>query len=43
MLNIRYVHELVTLGLTLGMTLEEDMYRAAIVATVAATLHEPKG
>jgi DNA-directed RNA polymerase alpha subunit len=35
--------KLATLGLTLGVTLEEDMYRAAIVATVAATLHEPKG
>ena len=30
--------KLATLGLTLGMTLEEDAYRAAVVATVAASI-----
>jgi len=35
--------KLVTLGLTLGMALEEDAYRAAIVATVAATIQATAG
>ena len=30
--------KLATLGLTLGMTLEDDAYRAAVVATVAANI-----
>jgi DNA-directed RNA polymerase alpha subunit len=35
--------KLATLGLTLAMTLEEDSYRAAIVAAVAATIVTAKG
>jgi DNA-directed RNA polymerase alpha subunit len=35
--------KLATLGLTLGMTLDNDSYRAAIVAAVAANLDAPKG
>jgi DNA-directed RNA polymerase alpha subunit len=35
--------KLATLGLTLAMTLEEDSYRAAIVAAVAATIVAVKG
>ena len=35
--------KLVTLGLTLGMALEEDAYRAAVVAAVAATIAAAKG
>jgi DNA-directed RNA polymerase alpha subunit len=35
--------KLATLGLTLAMTLEEDSYRAAIVAAVAATIVAAKG
>ena len=35
--------KLAMLGLKLGMTLEEDSYRAAIVATVAATIAATKG
>jgi len=35
--------KLATLGLTLGMTLEEDSYRAAVVATVAANLRTRRG
>lgn len=31
-----------TLGLTLGMTLEDDAYRAAVVATVAANIQVAK-
>ena len=34
--------KLATLGLTLGMTLEEDTYRGAVVATVAATIAAAK-
>ena len=34
--------KLATLGLTLGMTLEEDTYRGAVVATVAANLAAAK-
>jgi len=34
---------LATLGLTLGMTLEDDAYRAAVVATVAASIRAAKG
>ena len=30
--------KLATLGLTLGMTLDEDSYSAAVVATVAASI-----
>jgi len=35
--------KLATLGLTLGMTLDDDSYRAAIVAAVAANLGATKG
>ena len=31
-----------TLGLTLGMTLEDDAYRAAVGATVAERIHATK-
>jgi DNA-directed RNA polymerase alpha subunit len=34
--------KLAALGLTLGMTLEDDSYRAAVVATVAANLRTRK-
>jgi len=34
--------KLANLRLTLGMTLEDDSYRAAIVATVAATIEAAK-
>jgi DNA-directed RNA polymerase alpha subunit len=34
---------LATLGLTLGMPLEEDTYRAAVVAAVAASIEAPRG
>jgi hypothetical protein len=41
--SLREVKEkLATLGLTLGMTLDDDSYRGAIVATVAATLRATK-
>jgi DNA-directed RNA polymerase alpha subunit len=37
--SLREVHEkLAMLGVTLGMTLEDDAYRAAVVATVAASI-----
>ncbi len=35
--------QLATLGLTSGMTLDDDSYRAAVVAAVAATLVAAKG
>ena len=35
--------KLATLGLTLGMTLEDDAYRAAVVATVAAHIEATRG
>jgi DNA-directed RNA polymerase alpha subunit len=35
--------KLAILGLTLGMTLEDDTYRGAVVATVAANIHATKG
>lgn len=35
--------KLATLGLTLGMTLEEDAYRAAVVAAVADSMQAPQG
>jgi DNA-directed RNA polymerase alpha subunit len=35
--------KLATLGLTLGMTLEDDAYRAAAVAAVAANIAAAKG
>jgi DNA-directed RNA polymerase alpha subunit len=35
--------KLATLGLTLGMTLEDDTYRAAVVATVAAHIGATRG
>jgi hypothetical protein len=35
--------KLATLGLTLGMTLEDDAYRGAVVAAVAANIAAPKG
>jgi hypothetical protein len=35
--------KLATLGLTLGMTLEDDCYRAAVVAVVAARIEAGKG
>ena len=35
--------KLANLGLTLGMTLEDDAYRAAVVATVAAHIEATRG
>ena len=35
--------KLATLGLTLGMTLEEDVYRAAVVAAAAANIEAARG
>ena len=35
--------KLTKLGLTLGMTLEDDAYRGAVVAAVAANIAAPKG
>jgi DNA-directed RNA polymerase alpha subunit len=35
--------KLATLGLTLGMTVEDDSYQAAVVATVAAGIRTTKG
>jgi DNA-directed RNA polymerase alpha subunit len=34
--------KLATLGLTLGMTLEDDTYRAAVVARVTASIQAAK-
>jgi len=42
--SLREVKEtLATLGLTLGMTLEDDAYRAAVVAAVAANIEAARG
>ena len=42
--SLREVKEkLATLGLTLGMTLEDDTYRAAVVAAVAASIEVTRG
>ena len=42
--SLREVKEkLANLGLTLGMTLEDESYRAAVVATVAANIQLTKG
>ena len=42
--SLREVKEkLAALGLTLGMTLDDESYRAAVVATVAASIDATKG
>jgi hypothetical protein len=42
--SLREVKEkLATLGLTLGMMLDDNSYRAAVVAAVAASIHATKG
>lgn len=38
-----FKEKLATLGLTLGMTLDDDSYRAAIIATAAATIAAAEG
>lgn len=42
--SLREVREkLAGLGLTLGMTLDDESYRAAVVAAVAASIKATKG
>ena len=42
--SLREVKEkLASLGLTLGMTVDDELYKAAVVATVAANLRTRKG
>lgn len=41
--HVAVTAKLATLGLTSGMTLEDDAYRAAVIATVAAHIEATRG